>query len=285
MRLGFEDQHVTVRQHARLRELLPDRIELVAAGGLVEAERARQGARGGRRDPRRRGAHRRGLRVGAGARPGRPHRARGGAGARAGDAAAGRDRPGFPSIVAAGAHGALPHAEPRDVEIPRRRAHHPRHRLAARRLLLGLHAHVGDRRARRRPAPRSTTSSCAPSRRRSTPCGRARRARGRRRRARPDRRRRPRRPLRPRARPRRRARGPRGAAARAHRGRTRSRRATSSPSSRASTCPAAAACGSRTSSLITENGRDVAERDAQGADRRPAERSRPGGFAPISGEV
>ena len=40
VRLGFEDQHVSVRQHARLRELLPDRIELVRAGGLVEAERA-----------------------------------------------------------------------------------------------------------------------------------------------------------------------------------------------------------------------------------------------------
>ena len=40
VRLGFEDQHVSVSQHARLRELLPDRIELVRAGGLVEAERA-----------------------------------------------------------------------------------------------------------------------------------------------------------------------------------------------------------------------------------------------------
>ena len=40
LRLGFEDHKVSVRQHARLRELLPDRIELVAAGGLVEAERA-----------------------------------------------------------------------------------------------------------------------------------------------------------------------------------------------------------------------------------------------------
>jgi Xaa-Pro aminopeptidase len=42
IRLGFEDQHLSVRQHKRLRELLPDRIELVAAGGVVEAERARK---------------------------------------------------------------------------------------------------------------------------------------------------------------------------------------------------------------------------------------------------
>ena len=39
-RLGFEDQHVSVRRHARLREVLPDRIELVAAGGIVEDLRA-----------------------------------------------------------------------------------------------------------------------------------------------------------------------------------------------------------------------------------------------------
>jgi Xaa-Pro aminopeptidase len=40
VRLGFEDDHVTVKAHARLREVVPDRIELVRAGGLVEAERA-----------------------------------------------------------------------------------------------------------------------------------------------------------------------------------------------------------------------------------------------------
>jgi Xaa-Pro aminopeptidase len=40
LRLGFEDAHVTVRQRDRVREMLPDRIELVAGGDLVEAERA-----------------------------------------------------------------------------------------------------------------------------------------------------------------------------------------------------------------------------------------------------
>jgi Xaa-Pro aminopeptidase len=39
LRLGFEDQHVSVRRHRRIREVVPDRIELVAAGGLVEALR------------------------------------------------------------------------------------------------------------------------------------------------------------------------------------------------------------------------------------------------------
>ena len=40
MRLGFEDAHVSVRQHGRLRELLEDRVELVPAGNLVEGLRA-----------------------------------------------------------------------------------------------------------------------------------------------------------------------------------------------------------------------------------------------------
>jgi Xaa-Pro aminopeptidase len=40
VRLGFDDADVSVRTHGRLREVLPDRVELVAAGGVVEAERA-----------------------------------------------------------------------------------------------------------------------------------------------------------------------------------------------------------------------------------------------------
>jgi Xaa-Pro aminopeptidase len=40
VRLGFDDAHLTVKAHARLRELLPSKVELVAAGGLVEELRA-----------------------------------------------------------------------------------------------------------------------------------------------------------------------------------------------------------------------------------------------------
>ncbi len=38
--LGFEDEHLSVKAHARLRSVVPDRIALKAAGGIVEAERA-----------------------------------------------------------------------------------------------------------------------------------------------------------------------------------------------------------------------------------------------------
>ena len=117
LRLGFEDHKVSVRQHARLRELLPDRIELVPAGGLVEAERAVKES-----------AEVEAIRVAAALVDdiyawlfetgivGRTEREvalaleeemrrRGASG------------PSFPSIVASAEHGALPHAEPRDVEI------------------------------------------------------------------------------------------------------------------------------------------------------------------------
>ena len=118
VRLGFEDQHMSVRQHERLRALLPERIELVPAGGLVEAERALK-------EPQEVEAIRAAAALVDGIYAwvreqgvvGRTERAvalaleeemrrRGASG------------PSFPSIVASGAHGALPHAEPRDAEIP-----------------------------------------------------------------------------------------------------------------------------------------------------------------------
>ncbi|MFP5371602.1 MAG: M24 family metallopeptidase [Actinomycetes bacterium] len=118
LRLGFEDQHLSVRQHQRLRAIVPDRIELVAAGGLVEAERIVK-------------------------EPSEVDRIRAAAaladdalGETLADGLVGRTErevalalehamrlrggePSFPSIVAAAEHGALPHASPRDVPIPR----------------------------------------------------------------------------------------------------------------------------------------------------------------------
>ena len=64
---------------------------------------------------------------------------------------------------------------PRDVAIPARHAGHARHRGARRRLLLRLHAHVGDRASSPTTSPRSTTPCSRRRRRRSTPSGRARR--------------------------------------------------------------------------------------------------------------
>ena len=120
LRVGFEDQHVSVRRHGELRETLPDRIELVAAGGLVEAERAVKEpgeveairAAAGLADEVYEWLAEQGL-------VGRTERA---------VALAleqemrvrGADGPSFPSIVASGENGALPHAVPRDVEIPER---------------------------------------------------------------------------------------------------------------------------------------------------------------------
>lgn len=117
LRLGFEADHVSVNQHQRLRAQLPDDVELVSTTRLVETLRAvkepdevarikaataladaafegllrerivgrteRELALALENDMRRRGA----------------------------------ERVSFDTIVAAGAHGALPHAQPRDVEI------------------------------------------------------------------------------------------------------------------------------------------------------------------------
>jgi Xaa-Pro aminopeptidase len=115
-RLGFDDAHLSVKTHGRLRELLPG-VELVPASGLVEGVRAVK-------EP---GEI---LRIGAAAAlvdeiygwllelglVGRTER----------DVAIalehemrlrGASGPSFDSIVASGTHGALPHATPRDVAI------------------------------------------------------------------------------------------------------------------------------------------------------------------------
>jgi Xaa-Pro aminopeptidase len=119
LRLGFDDAHLTVREHAKLRRLLPAGVELVQAGGLVERLRAVKEPEEVDR-----------IRTAAAAADaaleeileqglvGRTEREVATALERA-MLERGATKPSFDSIVAAGAHGALPHASPRDVEIGR----------------------------------------------------------------------------------------------------------------------------------------------------------------------
>jgi Xaa-Pro aminopeptidase len=119
LRLGFEDDHVSVRRHGRLREVVPDRIELVPAGGVVEALREvkdageieRIAAAAALADEVYDVVREQGL-------AGRTERA---------VALAieeemrrrGAEEPSFRTIVASAERGAKPHAVPADVEIPR----------------------------------------------------------------------------------------------------------------------------------------------------------------------
>jgi Xaa-Pro aminopeptidase len=117
LRLAFEDAHMSVRAHGRLRELVPERVELVAGGDAVESLRAVKDAEEVHRIAEAAkladAALRRIMEEGLVGRT------------EVGVATAlertmqdlGAQRPSFDSIVAAGAHGALPHAHPRDVEI------------------------------------------------------------------------------------------------------------------------------------------------------------------------
>ncbi|HTD09610.1 MAG TPA: Xaa-Pro peptidase family protein [Solirubrobacteraceae bacterium] len=118
-RLGFDEASLTVKEHRRLGELLGERWELVPCTGLVQRLRAIKDA--GEiaciaaacrlADEALRGVLEAGL-------VGRTER----------EVALdlelrmrnlGAQAPSFSSIVAAGSHGALPHAEPRDEQIPR----------------------------------------------------------------------------------------------------------------------------------------------------------------------
>ena len=118
LRLGFDDGHLTVRQHAQLAELVAERdVELVPAGGIVEALRAvKDDAEIERIRAAARLADEAFEEVVGGGIVGRTER----------DVALdlevamrrrGAEAPSFPPIVAHGAHGALPHAAPRDVAI------------------------------------------------------------------------------------------------------------------------------------------------------------------------
>jgi Xaa-Pro aminopeptidase len=118
LRLGFDDAHLSVCDHAKLAGLVPDGVELLAAGGLVEQLRARK-------DPDELDRVRAAAALADAALV--EVLARGLAGRTERDVALdlevamrrlGAEAASFPPIVAAGEHGARPHASPRDVEIP-----------------------------------------------------------------------------------------------------------------------------------------------------------------------
>lgn len=117
-RVGFDDAHLSVRDHARLSGLAGEGVELVAAGGLVEELRAVK-------DEGEIAAIRAAARLADAALE--DVLERGLAGRTEREVALdlelamrrrGAEAVAFAPIVAAGAHGALPHARPRDVAIP-----------------------------------------------------------------------------------------------------------------------------------------------------------------------
>jgi Xaa-Pro aminopeptidase len=118
-RAGFDDEHVSVASHAKLAEKAPDGVELVPAAGLVERLRAVK-------DESEVAAMRAAADLSTAAYE--SLRERGLAGRTEREVAielvrfmedSGAEGPSFPPIVAAADHGALPHAVPRDLEIPR----------------------------------------------------------------------------------------------------------------------------------------------------------------------
>ena len=118
-RAGFDDDHLTVASHRKLAEKLPDGVELVPAGGLVEELRAVK-------DEAEVSAMRAAAELSTSAYESLLEHGLAGRTERAVAVElvrfmedSGAEGPSFPPIVAAGPHGALPHAVPRDLEIPR----------------------------------------------------------------------------------------------------------------------------------------------------------------------
>jgi Xaa-Pro aminopeptidase len=117
-RTGFEDSHMSVATHRKLSEKLGAGVELVPAGGMLEqlrevkdeGELAAVRAAAELADEAYAELRDRGLR-------GRTEREVALQLARS-LVDRGAEGSSFPPIVAAGAHGARPHAEPRDAEIP-----------------------------------------------------------------------------------------------------------------------------------------------------------------------
>ena len=116
LRLGFENS-MPVRIHARLRELLPDRVELVMADGLVERLRAiKEPVEVDRMQAAAELADRAFEQLLAQGLAGRTEREA----ALALELAirqSGAEQVSFEPIVAGGPHGALPHAMPRDAKL------------------------------------------------------------------------------------------------------------------------------------------------------------------------
>ena len=118
-RVGFDDLKLAVKSLERLRDAAGDDVELIGAGGVVEdlraikdeAEIAKMRAAAQLADAALKTVLERGL-------AGRTERAVG-LDLEFELRRLGAEAISFPPIIAAGEHGALPHAVPRDVDIPR----------------------------------------------------------------------------------------------------------------------------------------------------------------------
>jgi Xaa-Pro aminopeptidase len=118
-RVGFEDQFLSVRSHERLKEAAGEDVELVGASGIVEPLREVK-------EPHELEAMLTAAKI---ADQAYAELAEAGIAGRTEKQIAaalevrmrelGADDRAFPAIVASGSHGALPHAEPRDVAVER----------------------------------------------------------------------------------------------------------------------------------------------------------------------